>query len=116
METRRLKSLAGSPLGPGLAVAVHMWGCVSGTESPVARPAAAATASPVAPRLTVAWRNTKLHPIDQPKTIGATMVGIVSADNRKLFLVGSIRRRRWRAIRSALDQQHRSPRPGGWSG
>lgn len=88
MASRRLQCLAQSPVGAVLVVALHAWACVSGAEKPIARPATTATASPDVARLTVAWRNTELHPIDQPKAIGAAVVGIVSTDDHKLLLIG----------------------------
>jgi hypothetical protein len=77
-----------SSMGAGLTFALLVSACVSSAERSNTRAAVASPGSGGAPRLTEAWRNTTLHPIDQPKAIGSVAVGVVTGPDRTLFVIG----------------------------
>jgi outer membrane protein assembly factor BamB len=81
MEGRHLKRT----VGVGLAVALVQFACAS--QKSDAWPAITATRSWDGSE-TAIWRNTELHPVGQPAAFDAVVVGIVSVDDDKLFIVG----------------------------
>ena len=77
----------GHPARHALAALLLASACASATRETGARaPSTSPTAA--APRTMLAWVNTELRPIAQPLAVGGVAVGVVSADSRKLLLVG----------------------------